>query len=289
MMGNEAIKIRKPAWAGQFYPAHPQQLKEQIREFLDAAPSLQIAGKILGVIVPHAGYVYSGPTAAIAYKQMAGLDIKTVVVIAPSHAVAFSGASIYDGDYYETPLGKIKIDKALSASLAEETPRIRLSSTGHDFKARQPEHSLEVQLPFLQQVIANTFELVAIVFHDYTWENCRALGEAIAKVMTPDKTILVASSDLYHGYSYDECIATDDRTLNAITAFDSENFCRGANTLEYQACGAGPVTAMMVAAQKWGADRIELLGRTNSADVTGTKGGWTVGYAAMAVIQTNIK
>ena len=289
MVGNEAVKIRKPAWAGQFYPAHPQQLREQIRGFLDAAPSLPISGKIFGVIVPHAGYVYSGPTAAIAYKQMVGLDIQTVVVIAPSHAVAFSGASVYDGDFYETPLGKIKIDKALSTALSDESPHIRLSSMGHDFKAPQPEHSLEVQLPFLQMVIANTFELVAIVFHDYTWENCSALGKAIADVVTPGKSILVASSDLYHGYSYDECIATDDRTLNAIAAFDPEEFCRGANTLEYQACGAGPVTAMMVAAKAWGADRIELLGRTNSADVTGTRGGWTVGYAAMAVIQTNIK
>ncbi len=289
MMEKEAIKIRKPAWEGQFYPAQPQQLKKQVQEFLDAAPHLQVAGKILGVIVPHAGYIYSGSTAATAYKQLAGMEIRTVVVIAPSHAVAFSGSSVYDGDYYETPLGKIKIDKNHSTSLAKETQHVRLSSEGHDVKVTQPEHSLEVQLPFLQQAISKPFELVAIVFHEYTWQNCYALGEAITKVLSPEKTLIVASSDLYHGYSYDECIATDDRTLDAIAAFDPEEFCRGANAREYQACGAGPIAAMMIATQKWGANRIEILGRTNSAEVTGTQRGWTVGYAAMAVTRANIK
>ncbi len=284
-MINSGTKIRRAAWAGQFYPGNPENLKRMIDQYLDSAPMLDVGGRIIGLVSPHAGYQYSGATAAAGYKQLMDVDFTHVIVIAPSHAELFPGVSIYDGDYYETPLGLIPVDKKLAADIASHGDMLRLSELGHRTSTDRAEHSLEVQLPFLQRVAANDFKLVPMVFHDYSVAICRQLANAIVESIGDKKVVIVASSDLYHGYSYDECLETDRRTVQGITSMDGEEFCLYANKGIYQACGAGPIAVLLMVGESLGADRAIVVDQTNSADVTGAIGGWTVGYASVLVVK----
>jgi AmmeMemoRadiSam system protein B len=277
-------ELRKAAWAGQFYPEHPKRLRDMILDFFERAPRLSLNAPALGLIVPHAGYQYSGPTAGAAYGMIGEQPYKSVVILAPSHAAMFSGVSVFDGDAYQTPLGDVPVDKELSEKIAAFAADIRLSQSGHTpAGGERPEHSLEVQLPFLQVALGDTFSIVAIVFQDYSLQNCTTLGNAIFIALGEENVLLVASSDLYHGYSVDECNVSDDRTIRAIESMDAEKLCRGANEGEYQACGSGPISAMLVAAKQRGANNVNIVARTNSAEVTGMTGGWTVGYASAVV------
>lgn len=275
-------KLRKAAWAGQFYPSDPTQLKAQIKEFLDLLPGPGPKSKPLGLIVPHAGYIYSGPTAAAGFKLLLGNNYNTIVVLAPSHAAYFEGISIYNGDKYETPLGTISVDKQIAELLCQQAPVFRLSNDGHDNTSARPEHSLEVQLPFLQAVLEN-FKIVPIIFHDFSFKTCQTLGQALGAVCSEKDTLVVASSDLYHGYSYKECQRMDNQTLLAIQKMDAKNFLKGIHKKTYQACGAGPIAALIETMKVWGKDRIDKIAQTNSADVSGQIGDWTVGYASLVV------
>ncbi len=273
------MKIRHPAWAGQFYPAAAASLQHAIDSYLMLAKPKQGAGRVVGLVSPHAGYTFSGRTAAAAYNQVKDEPYGVVIVIAPSHGAFIEGVSVYDGDYYETPLGRIPVDKARCAALAESAANIHLSAVGHDVIGDRAEHSLEVQLPFLQTVLQD-FKLVPLVFHDYSWENCRQLGEAITDVFDPDEVLIVASTDLYHGYSYEECRRKDDATLAAIENDSAVDFCHGANSEKYMACGAGPVAALKLVGEIWSLGAPRVIARTNSADVAGSASGYVVGYAA---------
>lgn len=282
-MGQPNARIRQPAWAGQFYPSSPLELQKKIRTFLASSPVLPCPDEIVALIAPHAGYDYSGQTAAAAYKQVANRDYETVVLISPSHADAISGVAIYSGDYYATPLGLVPINQSLSGVLAERSPALHLTERGHQAGGERAEHALEVHLPFLQTVLPQGFLLVAVVFHDYSWKNCVALGDAIAESIDPQNTLIVASSDLYHGSSYADCLRTDARTLQSIAAFDVEQFWEKSHTHEFQACGAGPITSAMLASRRLGADQIQIIAKTNSADVAGYRSGYVVGYGAAMI------
>lgn len=275
-----AVMIRKAAWAGQFYPSHPMELTDMIQRYFDHVPREQSLKNVFGLIVPHAGYAYSGKTAAAGFKQIQDQEINTVVVISPSHAQLLEGVSIYDGDAYETPLGQVPVAAELAQKMAAQSPHLHLSKKGHESNGDRAEHALEVQLPFLQTALQQKFELVPLVFHEYTWVVCHALGQALASVYHPGM-LIVASSDLYHGYSYDECVRSDNQTLEAIKTGNAESFCQGALEDRYQACGAGPIAALLSAATAKGATQIKTLNKTNSSDVTGSRGGWTVGYASI--------
>ncbi len=273
------MKVRHPAWAGQFYPASVPLLKQEIATFLDLAPSVEKRGRIVGLMAPHAGYVYSGRTAAAAFKQIAGATYETVIVMAPSHGAFIKGVSAYDGDCYESPLGRIPVNIDAMRRLARSAKNVHLSDAGHEPMNDRAEHALEVQLPLLQSVITD-FDLVPLVFHDYSWENCRQLGEALADLFEPEKTLIVASTDLYHGHSYEQCRESDDATLKAVETASAVDFCHGADRGHYQACGAGPVTVLKLIGEKWNLRQPRVIARTNSADVTGTSDGYVVGYGA---------
>jgi len=275
------MKIRKPVWANQFYPGDPHELDATLTEYFDQAALQQTGKRIVGLIAPHAGYPYSGPTAAVAYKQLENKHYHTVVVCSPSHATPIEGVSVYDGDLYETPLGRIPVDTELTVKLEQKSDVIQRSSAGHEGGFR-PEHALEVQLPFLQKILRE-FKLVPLVFNDFKWEVCQELGHAMAEVLDSEKTLIVASSDLYHGQSYEEAMRTDKETLAAIESFDAEKFCDKSEKHEIMACGAGPITALMVATKKWNTQAPRVLGHTTSADVLGKSGGYVVGYAAAII------
>jgi len=279
--------IRRAAVAGAFYPADPAELSSVIQGFFDQVRYKPADGRIIGLVAPHAGYIYSGPVAAYAYRQLTGHQVKRVVIISPSHIIAFDGASVYDGDAYETPLGIVPVDKEFCRLLAEKSDLLELSATGHEtVQAGRMEHALEVQLPFLQKVLGS-FSLVPIVMGDQSYEVCRALGNALADLIDDQNTIIVASSDLSHYHPYEEAVALDKKVTTAISEWDYYNLCRNLNSRLWEACGGGPITATMIASEKLGADESEILRYANSGDVPAGDRSRVVGYSAAVFYKSN--
>lgn len=274
-------EIRKAVVAGSWYTADPAALRNEISKYLENARLADIDGEIIALISPHAGYAYSGFTAAHAYKQVKGKQYDAVIVIAPSHREAFSGVSVFNKDGYETPLGIVPVEKTIANTIIEQHPDIRFTWEGH-----REEHSLEIQLPFLQIVIPD-LKIVPIVLYDYSWENCKRLADAITTAIKGKKILIVASSDLYHGYSYEECKATDRRTLDTIVELNPEKLCQDFQDKDLMACGAGGIVVAELVAINLGANKAKIVHQINSNDITGSKGGYVVGYGAVAIYKNS--
>ena len=280
-------KTRKPAVANQFYPGDPVTLSRQITDFFKKAKKEPIPGKIVGLISPHAGYMYSGQVAAYAFKLLEGLSFETVVVISPSHIAYFPGASIYNGAAYETPLGTIAVDTSLAGKTADANERVFLSNKGHGFEGMRGEHALEVELPFLQ-VVLGKFRLVPIVVGDQDWATCRALAEALMKSIKGKSVLIVASTDLSHFHPYDEAVRLDNMVTDHVNSFDPEGLFSALAAGTCEACGGSPMVATMLAAKGLGADKAKVLKYANSGDVTGDKSG-VVGYMAAVIYNSGAK
>jgi AmmeMemoRadiSam system protein B/AmmeMemoRadiSam system protein A len=279
--GTSQEKVRQAGVAGAFYPANPDELSKMVDGFLAKAQVPSIHEPLIALIAPHAGYPFSGAVAGHSYAVLKNRKFHRVVIIAPSHYEAFPFSAVYDGDAYVTPLGRIPVDKAFAAALAAQSSSIRLSSRGHERSGEQAEHSLEVQLPFLQRTLQQ-FQLVPIIMGDQSYEASRALGVALAKLIHDSDTLIVASSDLSHYHPYDEASTIDHNTLHAIEAWDYFNLSRNLQARVWEACGGGPIVATMIAAERLGATRAELLKYANSGDVTGDRSR-VVGYSAFAL------
>jgi len=269
--------IRKSVVAGQFYPANPAVLKRKIDSFLKKVPLKSRFANIIGLVSPHAGYVYSGQTAAYAYKQVAGNSYDAVIIIAPSHQDQFGGASVWNKGAYETPLGLIPVNQELANTIIAQDKAIQFSKLGH-----QQEHSLEVQLPFLQQTIKN-LTIVPMMIRDYSFKNCQRVANAIVRAVSGKKVLLVASTDLYHGEKYDECVKISNNTLEKIVKLEPEGLFQSFRKGTSQACGIGPVLVVEMAAKKLGGNSAHLLHQTNSNDVMQTRSGYVVGYGAIVI------
>ena len=282
-----AGKVRPAAVAGLFYPAGKQALSDKIDELLSAAKSEPI-GKLRGLIVPHAGYEYSGPTAAVGYKQLVGRAIRTVVVMAPSHYAEFQGAFVSDVDAYETPLGRVSV-AAWARDLAQKEPFVARPQcrvarpSWSEVSPREPpprgadlpdtwEHSLEVQVPFLQKTLTE-FQIVPIVFGEVDPE---AVARELAKRLD-NQTLLVASSDLSHFHP--------DKTARELDTTCIESVCQlnCAWMQEQEACGKQPILALMHIARAKGW-KAKLLDYRNSSDAAGDRSR-VVGYAAIAFFE----
>ena len=241
-----------------------------------------ISDPILAAVAPHAGYEYSGPVAAYTYAALKGRKFSRVVVIAPSHYVAFDFTSIYDGDAYATPLGNVPVDKAFARQLVKMSSTMQLSSQGHDPTPAGGEHSIEVELPWLQKVLGN-FELVPIVMGDQSYESSRALGVALEKLIKSEgregDTLVLASSDLSHYHPYDDAEKIDHKTLNALKSWDYFSMSRNFQSRVWEACGGAPIVAAMIYAERMGANQARVLKYANSGDVTGDHSR-VVGYSA---------
>ncbi len=274
----EEQKVRQPGVAGAFYPADPQMLTSMMDEMLAKAVQPPVAGSILAVVAPHAGYQYSGPVAAYTYGALKGHKYARVVVIAPSHYEAFDFTSIYDGDAYATPLGTIPVDRTFARELAKMSPTMKLSERGHQPTAAGAEHAIEVQLPWLQHVLGQ-FTLVPIVMGDQSYENSRALGVALAKLIHGGDTLIVASSDLSHYHPYDDAVKIDHKTLNALQEWDYFSMSRNFQMRVWEACGGAPIVAAMIAAERMGANQARVLKYANSGDTSGDHAR-VVGYSA---------
>jgi AmmeMemoRadiSam system protein B/AmmeMemoRadiSam system protein A len=286
---SDAPKVRAAGVAGGFYPGDPKELTKFIDDLLAREPAPQTSEPLVALICPHAGYAFTYPVAAACYAQLKGRKYTRVVVIAPSHFDGFRFASIYDGDAYATPLGTIPVDKAFGAKLTELSPRIKFSERGHVQVGQYPEHALEVQLPFLQRTL-HDFKLVPIVMGDQDYGLCRTVGRALDKALLGEKpeersqTLIVISSDLSHYHPYDDAVRMDHLTLQAIEEWDYLSLWRNFMSQTWEACGAGPIVAGMIAAEGLGASHAQILKYANSGDTASDKTR-VVGYGAVAITQ----
>ena len=267
--------IRKPAVAGMFYPDDKNVLERQINTLLANYKPDEEFKNINGIVSPHAGYVYSGRTAAFAYNTISGKNYKTVVVISPSHREYFAGTSIYNGDAYETPLGIVKVDKEMRKKLVDGSKTIFPGIEGH-----KQEHALEVQVPFLQTVLKD-FLIVPIVIGDQSKIFVDELAYKLAEV-TDEKSLIVASSDLSHFYSREKAEILDSRVEQHINDFDYEGLQTDLERKACEACGGGGIVSMMEALKLKNYAHAKVLNRTDSGDVTGDTSE-VVGYLSAIV------
>jgi AmmeMemoRadiSam system protein B len=263
--GETVKQIREPAVAGMFYPDDPSTLTRQLESFLGTAEASEEHPKAL--IVPHAGYIYSGPVAASAYRLLEGMreQIRRVVLLGPSHRVAFGGLAATSMDFFSTPLGLVKIDRAAIDSILA-LPQVSIFDEAH-----RQEHSLEVQLPFLQRVLGDGFSLVPLVVGD---ADSNSVDEVIEALWGGPETLIVISSDLSHYHDYDTARHMDSATSRAIEALEPKAIAYD------QACGRNPVRGLLVAARhhRLHARTVDLR---NSGDTAGGRD-QVVGYGAYA-------
>lgn len=256
-------QIRQAAVAGLFYPADKQSLKEDVDEYLGQANfGRDIVPK--AIVVPHAGYIYSGPIAATAYKQIIPIKdkINRVILLGPSHRVAFNGLAVPESDVFQTPLGNIPIDQK-GIRLLADLPQVIASDQAH-----REEHSLEVQLPFLQEVLGE-FSLIPLVIGD---AECHDVAEVINKLWDDEHTLIVISTDLSHYHEYNEAKRIDRVTSDAIENLKPEH-------IGYEdACGRNGLKGMMTVAKEKNLS-IDILDLRNSGDTAGDKNR-VVGYGA---------
>jgi AmmeMemoRadiSam system protein B/AmmeMemoRadiSam system protein A len=278
MQGSLALfdDVRKPALAGAFYPGTKAKLSKQIDQFLQKAGDPLVKGKLIALIVPHAAYDYSGQVAAYAYKELEGRKFKRVVLIGASHRMHFDGISVAEFDYYETPLGRIKVDRKFAGRIVESSPKISFVREAHG-----KDNALEVQYPFLQMVMPKDFEIVPIMFGSVSFENCRILATALAGLMD-DETVMVCSTDWSHYHDYETANKMDGKTIETVIEGDIISFVRMLESGSGEACAASAVITTMLVAPSLGANKIQLLKYANSGDVLLGDRSRVVGYAAIA-------
>jgi MEMO1 family protein len=268
---------RAPAVAGMFYEKDPEILSKIVDKYISNAESQEITGRIYGIIAPHAGYIYSGQTAAFGYKNLIGKQYDTVVVISPSHREYFEGVSVFNGAGYSTPLGNIEIDQDLKTKFIVSNSYMMEGNMGH-----RNEHALEVQLPFLQRILKD-FKILPLVMGDQNREICNALGNTLAEILADKKnSLIVASSDLSHFHETKKAKVLDDVIINNINNYEVEDLLKNLGCGKTEACGGGPIAAMMSASKKLGAKNAKVLKYSDSGDVSGDKNE-VVGYLSAIV------
>lgn len=290
-LAKEEDMIREPHVAGQFYSSNVQQLKKAVEMYLSHAPKVPGAEPI-GLVAPHAGYVYSGQIAADAYRQAQGHDYDIVVILGTNHTrPGFSGVSIYAKGGFKTPLGIAQVDEEVASALLKEDERFVFDPSVH-----REEHSVEVQVPFIQHVFPSVKILPAVIGSPDP-ALCKVFGLALAKVLKGRKPLIVASSDLSHYPSHDDAVRVDMRTLKAVASMDSsalikaiaEGESEGVRGLGTCACGEGPILALIEASKTLGAKQGVVVSYANSGDVSIGNYDRVVGYGAVAFVKEPVQ
>lgn len=289
-MAESTPTIRPSAIAGRWYPGNAAALRRDIEGYFAAAPRATLPGPVLGLIAPHAGYAYSGLTAARAFAQVQGAGYSRVILLGPLHRPVW-GSPV--GSYmmaaesaYRTPLGVVELDAAFAEQLGRHVALTRVRG--------DEEHSLEIELPFLQVALGD-FKLVPIMLGEHigsakATERVTVLAQILAELIAGSpamRTLLVCSTDLSHMENYEDVVATDRRLVDLVAAFDIDGLRTALKAGSVQACGAVGLLAAMETCQRLGATGAQVLHYTNSGEVTGDKrpGAYTVGYLAAAIYQ----
>jgi AmmeMemoRadiSam system protein B/AmmeMemoRadiSam system protein A len=268
--------IHESVIAGAWYPGSADELRQTVRDFLSRVPEVSFPGKPTTLISPHAGYPYAGQVAAYAYKLLEKQKFSTVIIIGPSHYASFSGVAVYDRGGFRTPLGVVPLDNDLISALEKRDPRIRFVDGAHT-----REHSLEMQLPFLQVVLPG-FKLVPLLMGEQDYATCSWLARAIAESIKGKSVLVVASSDLSHFHTSDKARLLDKVVEERVGAFDPKGLSEDLADGKCSACGGGPIVTAMLVARLEGANYARVLHYADSGDVTGDHGR-VVGYMAAAL------
>jgi MEMO1 family protein len=280
---NEKKSVRPSPISGAWYPGNPTQLRQAIDLYLENASPPELPGEVVALVAPHAGYQYSGHVAGHAFKTVQGRAFSKVLVLSPLHQYHPQPILTSAHQAYHTPLGDIPVDRESLEVISQKLQK----KTGLAFTpiANDQEHSLEIELPFLQCALRGDFALIPIMLRDQSREIAKALGEALGESLKETDCLMVASSDLSHFYAEDQANQLDERVLSALTNFSPDSLFDLKQRGEGQACGLAPMAAMLWAAQVMGANQATLLKYDTSASATGDRSS-VVGYAAAAITRS---
>jgi AmmeMemoRadiSam system protein B len=268
--------LRRAAVAGSWYPGTAAAIAGEVDSYLDEALPSVPSGRLVGLVSPHAGLRYSGPVAAYGYSLLRGRDALTAVLVGPSHRAAFEGIALHASGAWDTPLGRAPIDEEIGQALLEAEPSIF-----DDPGVHRDEHSLEMQMPFLQRLVAG-LRIVPLLMGTQSREEVEALAAALASVLATRQALLVASSDLSHYEPAPIANRRDAEAVEDVRCLQDEGLMHRLETCRNVACGGGPVVAVMKAAKALGADRALVLRYGDSGDVGEHDKSHVVGYLSAA-------
>ena len=277
----EGKNVRNSVLAGTWYPGSKDVLKKEIDGYLFRAKAGSLEGELKAIIVPHAGYRYSGQVAAHAYRLLQQKNFKRVIMIGPSHRFGFQGVSINLQSGYKTPFGTVPVDQVLARKIINASAQIRWLPRAHAL-----EHSLEIQVPFLQTVLGE-FQIIPILMGEHDFITCSNLAKSLVQVIgTMESILILASTDLSHFHNYERARELDMEFTKHVREFDPEGLASSLSAGSCEACGRGPALTVMLAAKKLGANRSVILNYANSGDVTGDHSS-VVGYLSAALIKAD--
>jgi len=277
--------VRPSPIAGQWYPGDPKQLSADVDRYIHAAKLPQLEGEVVAIVTPHAGHIYSGSVAGYAFSALKGYKPELVAVISPMHYPYNEPLLTTAHAAYETPLGIIPVDAEavqMLDELLEDELGYGLARVRHD-----REHSLEIELPFLQRVIESEFKLLPVMVHDQSQRVSRTLGQCLAKTLHGRNALLVASTDLSHFYPQRIANELDAEMLRCIESFEPEAVILAEEEGRGFACGRGALAAVLWAAKDLGANTVKILKHATSGDVTGDTS-QVVGYGAAVVLRQTV-
>jgi AmmeMemoRadiSam system protein B len=274
--------LRPSPIAGQWYEGNPEKLAKEIDQFIEDAKLPEIKGEIIGVIAPHAGHRYSGRTAGYAFKAVQGMERDLVVIVSPLHFYSSHPLLTSAHKAYATPLGSVEIDSAAVEKLTQELRNLggeKLYAVAND-----REHSLEIELPFLQCALKGSFKLLPVMAHTLEDDFAEQLGMALARTLKNRSCLLVASTDLSHFYSQAVAKRLDTEMLRHMAEFSPEGILSAERRGTGFACGATAVAAVLWAARELGANLVTILHHSTSGEVTGDFDS-VVGYGAGVILK----
>ena len=278
------VDLRPSPIAGTWYEGDHKALARAVDGYLDAAQFPTLSGEVIALVAPHAGHRYSGPVAGYAFAAVRGCSPDLVAVLSPFHNYHQAPLLLAAFDAYVTPLGSIPVDGAAVAAL--EAALAAVSGPGLTRISSDPEHSLEIELPFLQRALASKWKLLPLMVRAQDAPTCKALGMALAGTLQGLDALLVASTDLSHYHDQQTALQLDRALLDQVEAFEPEPLFDLERSGRGSACGLGALAAVMWAARELGADKVEILRHATSGDTTGDYSA-VVGYGAAAMMKTH--
>ncbi len=278
-----SANVRPSPIAGLWYEGAPKALARDVDSYMDQAKLPPIEGEVIGAIAPHAGHRYSGPVAGYAFAALRGTEADLVAVLSPFHNYHPAPLLTTAHDAYATPLGAVPVSHERMNALQSELK----ASLGFGLTpiANDPEHSLEIELPFLQRALEEGWSLLPLMVRVQEPDACRKIGEALAKVLNEKKSILVASTDLSHYYDQQTAVTMDKAMLAPVESFDPDGAYEAEEVGRGYACGLGALETVLWAARDLGADKVQVLRHATSGDVTGDYSG-VVGYGAAVILKS---
>jgi AmmeMemoRadiSam system protein B len=271
------VAIRRAAVAGTWYPGDRASLAGEVEGYLAGVAPIEVPGRLVALISPHAGLRYSGPVAAHAYARLRGVRDLTVVLVGPSHRMHFDGVSVYARGAFATPLGEVPIDESVAQALLAADDRMLDDPSPH-----RDEHSLEMQLPFLQHLVPG-LRIVPLLMGSQERAEVEALAAALGRALDGRDALLVASSDLSHYHPATVANALDAKVVDDVSRFDPEALMDRLESHHGHACGGGPMVAVLQAARGRGAGQATILRYADSGDVADGDKKRVVGYLAAAL------